>query len=328
MEILKNVKWGIIGCGEVTEKSGGALSLVYKSEVVAVMNEDEETARSYAEKHEIEKWYTDPLSIIGDEDINAVYIASPPSTHATYAIMAMKAGKPVYIEKPMAASYEDCMRINRISKETGIPCFVAYYRRTLPYFQKVRELLHSGGIGQVMNLQIRFAQPAQNLDYTSTTQPWRVQSDTIAGAFFYDLASHQLDILQDLFGCILEAEGYTNNLMKLHQASDTISACFKFDSGLPGSGSWCFVAHHSAAVDKIEVIGDKGQIRFSIFTYDPIELYTAGGKEEIEILPPENPQLALITSVVEHLQGKAICTADGISATPTNWVMDKILKKL
>ena len=71
----------------------------------------------------------------------------------------------------MAASYEDCARINRISQETGIPCFVAYYRRYLPYFQKVRQMVEDGEIGNVINIQIRFAQPPRALDYNSTNFP-------------------------------------------------------------------------------------------------------------------------------------------------------------
>lgn len=326
---LDKVRWGVIGCGEVTEKkSGPAFGMIHRSEVVAVMSRDAEKAASYARRNRIPRWYTDPQLLIGDEDVNAIYIATPPSSHATFAIMAMKAGKPVYIEKPMAASYEDCARINRISKETGIPCFVAYYRRYLPYFQKVKELVNSGSIGKVINIQIRFAQPPRDLDYNNTTLPWRVQADIAGGGYFYDLAPHQLDLLQDMFGCILEAEGYKNNLGKLYDAEDTVSACFKFESGIPGSGSWCFVAHESAKEDRIEIIGDKGMICFSVYTYAPIALHTENGREEIL---PENPpyvQLPLIKAVVEHLQGKAICTCDGISATPTNWVMDRILNKL
>ena len=300
---LDKVNWGFIGCGEVTEKkSGPAFNMIEGSRVVAVMSRDEEKAKSYAIRHQIPRWYTDAQELIGDEDVNAIYIATPPSSHATFAIMAMKAGKPVYIEKPMAASYEDCARINRISKETGVPCFVAYYRRYLPYFQKVRQLVEEGEIGNVINVQIRFAQPPRALDYNTKNLPWRVQPDIAGGGYFYDLAPHQLDLLQDMFGCILEAEGYKSNRGGLYEAEDTISACFKFDSGLPGSGS--------------------------VFTYDPIALHTERGREEI--LPPNPPhvQLPLIKAVVEHLQGKAVCTCDGVSATPTNWVMDRILNKL
>ena len=138
----ENISWGFIGCGEVTEKkSGPAFSLVENSKVVAVMRRNKDKARDYALRHGIPKWYDDPMSLIHDPDVNAVYIATPPSTHATYAIMAMKAGKPCYVEKPLASNYEDCCRVNMISEKTGVPCFVAYYLRYLPYFQKVRELI-------------------------------------------------------------------------------------------------------------------------------------------------------------------------------------------
>jgi len=140
---MKILQWGFIGCGEVTEKkSGPAFSEVEGSTVVAVMSRKEERARGYAERHGIPKWYTDVQELIDDPDVNAVYVATPPSSHATYAIMAMRAGKPVYVEKPLAASYEDCARINRVSEETGVPCFVAYYRRYMPYFLKVNALPH------------------------------------------------------------------------------------------------------------------------------------------------------------------------------------------
>ncbi|BEG98183.1 Gfo/Idh/MocA family protein [Bacteroides sedimenti] len=323
------IRWGFIGCGKVTEKkSGPAFKKVEGSTVVAVMSRDAEKAKNYAESRGIKKWYTDPMKLIEDPEVDAVYIATPPSSHATYAIMAMKAGKPVYIEKPMASSYEECTRINRISQETGVPCFVAYYRRYLPYFMKVKELIEQGAIGNVINVQIRFAQPPYDLDYNKENLPWRVQPDIAGGGYFYDLASHQLDILQDIFGFILEAQGCKSNRGGLYPAEDTVSACFKFDSGLVGSGSWCFVAHNSAKEDRIEVIGDKGMICFSTFTFEPIALHTEKGREEFKLENPEHIQYNLIENVIHHLQGKTICTCDGISATPTNWVMDKILGKL
>ena len=158
--------------------------------------------------------------------------------------------------------------------------------------------------------------------------PWRVQPDIAGGGYFYDLAPHQIDILQDMFGYILEANGYKSNRGGLYSAEDTLSACFQFDSGLVGSGSWCFVAHESAREDRIEIIGDKGMICFSVFTYDPIALHTERGREEIPVENPIYVQQPLIQAVVDHLLGKSICNCDGESATLTNWVMDKILNKI
>lgn len=320
------IKWGFIGCGQVTEKkSGPAFAKADGSAIEAVMSRDKAKARSYAERHNIKKWYTDAMDIINDPNVDAVYIATPPSSHATYAIMAMKAGKPVYIEKPMAQSYDECMRINRVSRETGIPCFVAYYRRYLPYFLKVKELLPQ--IGKLINVQIRFAQPPKELDYNSTNLPWRVIPDISGGGYFYDLAPHQIDMIQELCGCIIDAYGVCSNRGGLYQAEDTVSACFKFETGLVGSGSWCFVADESAKEDRIEIIGSKGMICFSIFTFQPIALHDSEGRHEFDIPNPEHVQFPLVQAVVDHLNGKAECSCDGISATPTNWVMDRILGK-
>lgn len=325
----KKIKWGFIGCGEATKyKSGPAFQQIENSEVVAVMSRRIEKAKAYACERGIKRWYDDAQELVDDPEVNAVYIATPPSSHATFAIMAMKAGKPAYIEKPMAVTYEECCRINRISKETGVPCFVAYYRRFLPYFQKVKSLIEEGSVGKVINVQVRFAQPPRAMDTNKKEQPWRVQPAIAGGGYFYDLAPHQLDLLQDLFGCILEASGYKSNQGGLYQAEDTISACFQFENGLVGSGSWCFVAHESAQTDRIEVIGDKGSLSFSVFTYEPITLHTEQGIEEIRIENPKYVQQPLIQLVVDHLEGKAICPCDGETATLTNWVMDKILGKI
>ena len=327
MEDIK-IKWGFIGCGEVTEKkSGPAFALVPNSEVVAVMSRKAEKAKSYAARHSIKRWYTDAQELVDDSEVNAVYIATPPSTHATFAIMAMKAGKAVYVEKPMASNYEDCQRINHISEKNGVPCFVAYYRRYLPYFKKVKELIDNGAIGRVLNVQIRFAVPPRDLDYNSTNLPWRVQSDIAGGGYFYDLAPHQIDLLQEMFGPIIEAEGYKSNRGGLYETEDTVSACFRFQGGLPGSGSWCFVAHESAKEDRIEIIGIDGSLSFSVFTYEPIRIHTHEGIKEYKIENPQYVQLPLIKLVVEHLQNKAVCTCDCVSATSVNWVVDRILGK-
>lgn len=326
---MKKICWGFIGCGEVVEKkSGPAFSEIEGSEVVAVMSRTAAKAKSYAERHGVKKWYTDAQELIDDPEVNAIYIATPPSSHATYAIMAMYAGKPVYVEKPLAASYDDCARINRVSEQTGIPCFVAYYRRCLPYYNKVRNIIQSGEIGKILNVQIRYSSPARPLDTAKGKErPWRIQPDIAGGGYFYDMAPHQLDLLQNFFGVIIEANGLCANRGGLYEAEDTVSACFKFENGLPGSGSWCFVGHESAREDRIEIIGDKGSLSFSVFDYAPILLVTSSGKTNITVTNPEYVQKPLIKAVVEDLQGKAKCSCTCISATPVNWVMDRILGK-
>ena len=326
---MKILKWGFIGCGDVAErKSGPAFSEVEGSEVVAVMSRTEQKARSYAERHGVPRWYTDAQKLIDDREVNAIYIATPPSSHATFAIMAMKAGKPVYVEKPLAATYDDCARINRISEQTGVPCFVAYYRRYLPYFQRVKEIIDQGIIGHAISVQVRFAVPPRELDYDHPANlPWRLQPDIAGGGYFYDLAPHQLDLLQHFFGVIVEARGICANRGRLYGAEDSVSAVFQFDGGLPGSGSWCFVAHESAREDRILIIGNRGSISFSVFDYQPIVLHTSEGTQTIEVANPPYVQFPLIKNVIEHLQGIAVCTCTSVSATPVNWALDRILGK-
>jgi len=326
---MKEIRWGFIGCGEVVEmKSGPAFAMIDGSSVAAVMSRSRQKAESYASRHGIERYYDDVYDLISDDEVNAVYVATPPSSHATYAIMAMRAGKPVYVEKPMASTYEDCIRMNRVSDDTGVPCFVAYYRRYLPYFTTVEQLLREGAIGRVCNVSVRFSTPPRPADKAEGELPWRLQPEIAGAGYFYDLAPHQIDILQHFFGVITRAHGYPSNRGGLYRTEDTVSASFVFENGLTGSGTWCFVGHESAREDRIEIIGTDGVVEFSVFSYKPIRLVTSAGERLIEVENPPYVQLPLIKSVVETLQGTGSCLCTNISATPVNWVLDRILWKI
>lgn len=325
----KTIKFGFIGCGEATEKRFlPALTQVSEATIVAVMSRTEERARNFAKAHGIQRWYTDAQSLVTDPEVDVVYIATPPSTHATFALMALNAHKAVYVEKPLATHYDDCLRINRLAAAVACPCFVAYYRRYLPYFQKVKSLLDEGCIGKVLSVQLRFAVPPRDLDYNVSSLPWRLQPDIAGGGYFYDLAPHQLDWLQQLFGPIVEAHGCTANVAHLYDTEDTVSAVFRFANGMPASGTWCFVAHETAREDCVLCIGERGQLSFSVFTYAPIVLHTASGMRKFMVKNPEQVQQPLLQNIVDHLFGRSICSCDAVSATPTNWAIDRILGKL
>ena len=325
---MKQINWGFVGCGDVTErKSGPAFNEVEGSKIVAVMSRSENKARSYAERHHVPKWYTDAQQLIDDPDVNAVYVATPPSSHATYAIMAMRAGKPVYVEKPLAATYDDCVRVKRISEETGVPCYVAYYRRYLPYFQKVKAILKSGVLGKIVSVQLRLTKPLE-VDYSDGRPlPWRLQPEIAGGGLFYDLAPHQIDLLQEMFGVITEASGICSNRGGYYRVEDSVTACFMFENGLPGSGTWCFVVNPSAEEDNIEIIGEEGSLHFSSFSFEPIRLVTQEGTSTYDIPCPPHVQAPTINAVVEALQGVGDCSSTCVSATSVNWVLDRILGK-
>jgi predicted dehydrogenase len=324
---INMVNWGFIGCGDVTEKkSGPAFRKVAGSDVVAVMRRNGEKARDYAQRHGIGRWYDNAEALINDPQVDAIYVATPPGSHAEHAIAAMRAGKPVYVEKPMAATWAECLEMNRVSEETGVPLFVAYYRRTLPYFLRVKQLIESGVLGELSTVEIRFATPPGRGDHDPEHLPWRVKKELAGGGYFYDLASHQLDLLDFLLGEITEAVGFSCNMGGLYEVEDSVTAAFRFQSGLPGSGSWSFVAPSDSRSDLIHFTGTKGKLTCSTFLFTPIRLETAHGVEEFMETNPENIQYHLIESIVNYLNGKGrMPVSTGSTAARTNRIMEVIL---
>ncbi|PKL90260.1 MAG: oxidoreductase [Ignavibacteriae bacterium HGW-Ignavibacteriae-2] len=326
---MKEVRWGFIGCGDVTEiKSGPAFNKISRSQIIAVMRRDGEKAKDYAKRHNIPKWYNDASALINDPDINAIYVATPPSTHAEYTIKSAEAGKAVYVEKPMAASYNECLRMIDSCEKNNVPLFVAYYRRRLPQFVKVKELIDSGIIGEVKFLNIALHLKPYAVDFEKDNLPWRVKPEIAGSGYFYDLASHQFDYLDFLFGVIAEASGCKNNQAGLYDAEDVVTASWIFGNGILGSGSWCFTAPDGHEKDQIEIIGSKGKIVFPTFNRDPINLFSDNINEKFINDWPMHVHQPLLESVISELLGNGISPSTGKTAARTNWVMDRILKKI
>lgn len=319
---MDQVNWGIIGCGDVTEiKSGPAFNKVNGSKLIAVMRRNKTLAQDYANRHDVPKWYADAGELINDKDINAIYIATPPANHKEYTIMAAEAGKPVYVEKPMALNVNECEDMISICKTRGVKLFVAYYRRALDRFLKIKELIETNAIGNVRLVNIKFY---DTLKESSDNLPWRVDPKIAGGGHFIDLASHMLDFLDFLFGPVSSVKGIASNQAGLYQAEDIVSGAFQFENGIHGCGSWCFSAFER--VDKTEIIGDKGKIVYSTFDAEPIKLITKNDKREFKIEYPENIQYSLIKMVVDDLLGKGHCPSTGDTAIRTTFVMEEMIK--
>ena len=323
---MKIINWGIIGCGDVCEKkSGPSFYKIEHSNLEAVMRRDPDKVKDYAMRHKVDKYYTDADLLIADPQVNAVYIATPPNTHMKYAIKAMQAGKPVYVEKPMGMNSAECEEMIRVSEATNQKLFVAFYRRALPYFLKVKELLESEVIGNVLTVEVKQYRSPRLSDLTSSDHTWRVNKDIAGEGYFYDLAPHTLDILDFLLGEITDAKGFSANLGQFYEVKDTISAILKFKSGIIGSGRWCFVTSAQTDVDSIIITGTKGEIRFSTFAFSPILLLSDTGSESFDIPSPEHIQQPLIQTIVDELRGVGKCPSTGVSGARTSRVMDLIL---
>lgn len=322
---VRTIRWGIIGCGNVTEvKSGPALQKARGSALVAVMRRNGDLARDYARRHDVPKWYDDADALIHDPDVDAVYVATPPSSHKEYTLRVAAAGKPVYVEKPMALDFAECEAMIAACRATGVPLFVAYYRRALPRFLKVKELIRSGAIGDVRYVSIDFREPPGRNVLDPLTLPWRVKPELAGGGLFVDLASHMLDFLDDALGPIREVRGIASNQARLYPAEDIVSGAFRFESGVQGVGTWCFTAYDKR--DHTEIVGTKGRIVYVTFDASPIVLETAEGRTEFAIENPPHIQQPLIQLIVDALDGRGASPSTGESAARTSWVMDGMLE--
>ncbi|RCW76989.1 Gfo/Idh/MocA family protein [Saliterribacillus persicus] len=324
---FEKVRWGIIGCGDVTEvKSGPAFQKTKNSELVAVMRRTGELAKDYAERHNVPKWYDDAEALINDPDIDAVYIATPPGLHKEYTLKVAQAGKPVYVEKPMAINEAECTEMIAACKEANVPLYVAYYRRAQPRFVKIKELLDEKVIGDIRFVSIMQYQKAAEELTENQILPWRLQPELSGGGLFFDLASHTLDILDYLLGPIKQLQGFSANQAGLYSAEDIVTGTYQFESGVHGLGNWCFSAFED--VDVNEIVGSKGKITFSTFGKDPVVLTTESGKKEWSYEPPQHVHQPLVETMVAELTGSNVpCPSTGLSAARTNWVMDELTKK-
>ncbi|MEO6288898.1 MAG: Gfo/Idh/MocA family oxidoreductase [Ginsengibacter sp.] len=323
------INWGMIGIGNVTEKkSGPAFNKVNNSHLVAVMGRNAEKAADYASRHNVPAWYDTVDNLINDPNVNAIYIATPPDVHLEYAKKAMLAGKPVYVEKPMARNSAECDEMNKISKETGTPLFVAYYRRALPYFVKLKELIGQGSIGEIRSINMRLYNPPYEEESGENAKPrWRVNPEISGGGHFHDLASHQFDFLEYAFGPIKYASGISRNQAGLYKADDIVVANFEFESGVLGNASWCFTVNNEQQVDETQIIGSLGKIIFSFFHSFDITVEIGSDSETYTLPYPEHVQQPLIDLIVKELRGEGKSPSSGISGARANMLLDQISGK-
>jgi 1,5-anhydro-D-fructose reductase (1,5-anhydro-D-mannitol-forming) len=321
---MRTIRWGIIGCGDVTEvKSGPGFQKATNSKLVAVMRRNGDLAKDYARRHSVPKWYDQAEDLINDPEIDAVYIATPPSAHKEYTLLTARAGKPVYVEKPMAISAEECRTMIDACHTAGVPLFVAYYRRALQRFLKIKELIDTHAIGTVRFVNITFYQPHST--GTISGLPWRVQPEISGGGHFVDLASHMLDFLDFVLGPIESVHGFASNQLHLYPAEDIVSGTFTFRSQVQGTGTWCFSGFQK--FDCTEIIGDRGKISYSTFDAQPVRLTTQNEVVAFSLEYPPHIQQPLIQIVVDELNGVGKSPSTGETALRTTWAMEQMLKK-
>lgn len=324
---MTKIRWGILGCGDVTEvKSGPGFQKAEGSALVAVMRRNGALAADYAQRHGVARWYDDAQALINDPEVDAVYVATPPGSHKPLALLCAAAGKPCYVEKPMTLNHAESQELISAFATAGVPLFTAYYRRALPRFVKISELIKAGAIGAVRYVNLVLHQPAAAEDLDPATQAWRVDPAIAGGGRFVDMGSHQLDFFDALLGPVEEVSGFVTRNLPGAKVEDTVSAAFRFASGVVGSASWCFAAPDN--VDRCEIIGEAGRVVFSTFDETPVQLITANGTQSFSIPNPAHVQQPLIQNVVDCLLGRSEPLSTGETAARTDAVIDRILGRI
>ena len=301
---MQKINWGIIGCGDVTEiKSGPAFNKIPNSSLVAVMRRNGAKAADYAKRHNVPRWYDDADKLINDPEVNAIYIATPPSSHEEYTLAAINAGKPVYVEKPMALNYSAAQNMARAAAEKNVKLVVAHYRREWPLFKKLKALIQEKAIGDIRLVRLVFDKPALTAaELAEEKTAWRVNPAIAGGGLFHDLSPHQLDIMYHLFGRAKKITGIATTQVSNYAADDLVAGNILFANGIAFSGSWCFNAFTGA--DHCQIIGSNGKISFSFFSSNSIELFSNGQTNVFNFDVLQHVQQPMIEKTVQYFLGQ------------------------
>ena len=295
-----SVIWGIIGCGDVAEvKSGPAFQKCNNSKLLAVMRRNASLAEDFAKRHSVPFWYSDADKLLANPDINAVYIATPPSTHLEYALKALAAGKNVYIEKPMVLSNDEATVLEKAVSDSSQKLVVAHYRRFLPMYVRVKELISTNVLGGIKFVDLRFLQPYDFNDKAT----WRLDEEVSGGGYFHDIAPHQIDLMCHFFGDYELAKGIAVNQSKINNVDDTVNGIVSFKNGIQFRGMWSFAIPKDLEEDRCTIYGENGTIEISFYK-EKLVLNSTKINRTFEFKNPENIQLPMIQETVNYFLGK------------------------
>jgi predicted dehydrogenase len=299
---------------------------VHGSQLIAVMRRDAAKAEDYARRHGVPRWYDNAERLIADPEVDAVYIATPPGAHEINAMKVAAAGKPCYVEKPMARNSAEAQRMVQAFSTANVPLFVAYYRRCLPRFVKAKEIIDSGELGSLQSIEYRYADG--QMSKAESPVPWRLQAEHAGAGLFLDLASHALDLLDWFFGSLLDVSGRAANVAGQYDVEDLARLSFATTAGVRGSASWNFA--NPQRIDEYCIVGDIAELKFSCFGNDPVIVTNSKGESQRFDLPnPMHVQQPMIQSVVDELRGENGMKSPSVGASGlrTQIVMDRALEQ-
>jgi predicted dehydrogenase len=280
---MKHLRWGLIGCGDIAQKRvAPALRDSSSSELIAVSRARSELAPAFAKQFGAKRWYLDWKKLLRDEEVDAVYIATPVHLHAEQTSAAAEAGKHVLCEKPMAMNVLECDQMIDACRRHNVKLGVAYYRHFYPVVDRIKAIIKAGEIGTPVLAQINaFEQfnPAPD-----NPRAWLLQKDLAGGGPMFDFGCHRIEVLTNIFGPITEVKAITANVIFDREVEDTASALLRFESG----GCGVLSVSHAAAEpkDSLHIFGSLGSIRVSLLNEGKIRVIGKLG-ERYEAHPPD-----------------------------------------
>lgn len=251
------VHWLVIGIGDITRRRViPAILEESRSQLKAVLTRDPRKAVAYPG---VQAWNTleDALQ---DAQIDAVYVASPVSLHASQTIACLEAGKHVLCEKPTAMNFEEAQAMVSAARRNQRLFGVAYYRRLFPKLIRAKQLITEGAIGQPLLAEANCHDWLKSED-PEWTRTWLNDPAMAGGGPLYDIASHRIDALNFLFGKPLHATGLLSNTVRRMAVEDSATVLIRYGDGIHATVDTRWNSH--VARDQFRVIGTDGEINLS-----------------------------------------------------------------
>jgi predicted dehydrogenase len=300
LAVTSRVRWGLIGCGDIAgRRVAPALRESRDSTLLAVARNRADLAADFAARHGASRWYADWRDLLGDGEVDAVYIATPVRLHAEQAVAAAEAGKHVLCEKPMALDVAGCDRMLAAARRHGVRLGTAYYRHHYPVVRRLRQLLASGEIGRPVLAEAQafelFDPPAGH------PRSWLLEKAESGGGPMADFGCHRIEVLLDLLGPLDRVQGFPGNV-RFHEreVEDTCVAHLRFQSGAQAVLSVTHAARESR--DTIELFGTEGSAHVAPLNEGRLRIVTAEGTREEAHPPHPNLHQPLVQDFVDALR--------------------------
>lgn len=318
----KIIRWGFLGCGKVVQKkSGDAFRSVPNSTIEVIMRRDIEAAKVSAEHFAAPDW-CDSIEELLARDIDAVYIATPPGLHYEQAMMCLEAKKAVYLEKPFARNYTEAKALTEAFEAAGVPLYIAHYRRALPRFLKIREMLMKKVIGDVRSVDFHLNRIFSPKEAETS---WLYDPVLSGGGKFYDIAPHTVDIINFLFGNITKVQGKAENIGTGCPLENLVTMSFKTEKGVCGTAKFNCAAEEKS--DRMVVTGTDGSMEFSVHGKTDVIVRDNDGNvlEQFDMPDPVTVEQPMVQTVVEDLLGVGICESKAGEVLVTYEIIDQVL---